>query len=151
MCGLFLPVVTYWLPVPVAGLALLLQTRSCTSFLWWLLTESSLSATTAFLMDHHSILSPPQVQVPALHPSRELIDSITPTRQYHLSEVWVPGPQLPSSELRGLSTSHYLKDGSLAPQGPSTKLPNFNNPNPRNAKCLLWLLLPRCFSSSISG
>lgn len=124
----------------------------------WLKPVSSLSGTTVFLMDHCSILSPPQVQVPALRPSPELRDSITPTRQDHLLEVWVLGPQLPSSELRGLSTSHYLEDRSLVPQGPSTKLPNFNDPNPRSGKCLLWLLLhdasvsSSCFfSSSISG
>lgn len=98
------------------------------------------------LMDRRSILPPPQVHVPALHPSPELIDAIIPTRQYHLSAVWVPGPQLPSSELRGLSTGPYLEDGSLVPQGPSTKLPNFNDPNPKSGKCLLQLLLPRCLS-----
>lgn len=33
--------VTYWLPAPVDGLALLLHSSSCTSFLWQLLAESS--------------------------------------------------------------------------------------------------------------
>lgn len=96
--------------------------------------------------------SPLQVSVLACCPTPELRDSNTkvvlPLQSSGYKDLSFPPPLL-----RGPSTKHHLRDGSSAPQGPSCKLLNLNNPNPGSGKWLLHTLVFSCclFSSSVSS